>query len=121
MHITYTEMKEDWEGKKDRKKIPFVKLPFYCCGLSLTPFENAVCTVEGNVFDIVYIMPFIKKFHRCPITGRQIKPSELIKMHWTKNEKGEYEDPISYKVFTENTHIVCIKTSGYVYAFETIQ
>lgn len=41
-------------------------------------------------------------------------------MHWTKNEKGEYEDPISYKVFTENTHIVCIKTSGHVYAYETI-
>ena len=42
-------------------------------------------------------------------------------MHWTKNEKDEYQDPISYKVFTENTHIVCIKPSGYVYAYETIQ
>ena len=101
--------------------MPFVKLPFYCCGLSLSPFENAVCTAEGNVFDIIYIMPFIKKFQRCPVTGRALKPSELIKMHWTMNEKGEYEDPISYKVFTENTHIVCIRTSGYVYAFDTIQ
>jgi peptidyl-prolyl cis-trans isomerase-like protein 2 len=44
MHITYTEMKEDWEGKKDKKKIPFVKLPYYCCALSLLPFEDPVCT-----------------------------------------------------------------------------
>jgi hypothetical protein len=42
-------------------------------------------------------------------------------MHWTNNEKGEFEDPISYKVFTENTHIVCVRSSGYVYAYETIQ
>ncbi len=66
-------MKEDWEGKKDKKKIPFVKLPFNCCALSLLPFEDPVCTNEGNVFDIYHIIPFIKKYHRCPITGHALK------------------------------------------------
>jgi peptidyl-prolyl cis-trans isomerase-like 2 len=73
------------------------------------------------VFDIYYIMPFIKKYHRCPITGETLKGSDLIKMNWSKNEKDEFQDPISYKVFTEYTHIVCIRTSGNVYAFDTIQ
>jgi peptidyl-prolyl cis-trans isomerase-like protein 2 len=121
MHITYTELKEDWGGKKDVKRIPFAKLPFYCCALSLSPFQTPVCTPDGHVYDLVYIMPFLRKFQRCPVTGRPMKPGDLIRMNWTRNEKGEYEDPISYKVFTENTHIVCIKTSGYVYAHETVQ
>lgn len=73
------------------------------------------------MFDIYHIIPFIKKYHRCPITGETLKPTDLIKMNWSKNEKGEYQDPISYKVFTEYTHIVCIKPSGNVYAFDTVQ
>ncbi len=46
-------------------------------------------------------------------------------MNWTRSENRnnpiEYQDPISYKIFTEYTHIVCIKTSGYVYAYDTVQ
>lgn len=100
--------------------MPFAKLPYYCCSLSLSPFENAMCTVDGDVFEMLYIIPFIKKYQKNPVTGKALKASELVKMHWSKNEKGEYQDPISYKVFTDSTHIVCIRTSGYVYAYDTI-
>ena len=67
------------------------------------------------------IIPFLKKYGKSPVTGEPLKVSELIKMNWTKNEKGDYEDPISYKVFTEYTKIVCIRTSGNVYAYDTIE
>ena len=33
----------------------------------------------------------------------------------------EYIDPISFKPFTEFTHIVAIKTTGNVYSYETIE
>jgi peptidyl-prolyl cis-trans isomerase-like protein 2 len=69
---------------------------------------------------MLFIIPFIKKYQKNPVTGQPLKGSELVKMHWSKNEKGEYQDPISYKVFTDFTHIVCIRTSGYVYAYDTI-
>lgn len=79
-------------------------MPFYCCALSLAPFEDPVCTPEGHVFDILYIMPFIKKYQRNPVTGKPLKASELIKMYWTKSDNpntvNEYQDPISYKIFT---------------------
>lgn len=120
MFITYTELKEEWDGKKAHKKLPFAKLPYYCCSLSLSPFENPVCTTDGDVFEMLYVVPFIRKFQKNPVTGKPLKTSELIKMHWSKNEKGEYQDPISYKVFTDYTHIVCIRTSGNVYAYDTI-
>lgn len=38
-----------------------------------------------------------------------------------KNESGEFCDPVTYKVFTDNTHIVALKTSGNVYAWDTIE
>jgi len=38
-----------------------------------------------------------------------------------KNEDGEYCDPVTFKVFTDNTHIVAIRTSGNVFAWDTIE
>ena len=37
MHMTYTEVREGM-ASKNKKKIPFEQLPFYCCSLSLAPF-----------------------------------------------------------------------------------
>jgi hypothetical protein len=31
-------------------------------------------------------MPFIKKYQRNPVTGKPLKPSDLIKMLWTRSE-----------------------------------
>ncbi|KAF3930710.1 Phosphatase [Dactylella cylindrospora] len=42
-------------------------------------------------------------------------------MNMTKNEDGEYCDPVTFKVFTDNTHIVVIKTSGNVFAYDTVE
>ena len=52
MFVTYSEMKNEWCGKKDVQAVPVAKLPFNCCGLSLMPFEDPVCTSDGTVFDV---------------------------------------------------------------------
>jgi hypothetical protein len=44
-------------------------LSFDCCAMSLAPFETPVCTKEGVVFDILNVMPYVKKHKRNPITG----------------------------------------------------
>lgn len=38
-----------------------------------------------------------------------------------KNDEGEYCDPVTFKVFTDNTHVVAIKTSGNVFAWDTVE
>ena len=53
LYITYNEQKHEWSGKKDTIKVPMSKLPFFCCSLSLLPFENPVCTPDGIIFDIM--------------------------------------------------------------------
>jgi peptidyl-prolyl cis-trans isomerase-like protein 2 len=59
--------------------VPIAKLPFSCCALSLLPFENPVCTIEGDVFDVMIIVldceyhPFFKKIQEKPRDWKRIK------------------------------------------------
>lgn len=42
-------------------------------------------------------------------------------MNFAKNESDEYVDPVTYKVFTNNTHIVALKNTGNVFAWDTVE
>lgn len=53
--------------------------------------------------------------------GSPLKSSELIKLHFAKNEDGEYVDPVTYKVFTDNTHIVALRNTGNVFVYDTVE
>lgn len=55
------------------------------------------------------------------MNGESLKSSELIKLNFSKNEEGEYVDPVTYKVFTDNTHLVAIKNSGNVFSYDTVE
>lgn len=63
----------------------------------------------------------MKKHGTNPVTGRSLKSSELIKLQFAKNDEGEMVDPVTFKVFTDNTHIVALGNTGNVYAYETIE
>ena len=41
-YLTTTEWASEWGGYKDRSQKPFRQLPFYCCAISFTPFEDPV-------------------------------------------------------------------------------
>jgi len=45
----------------------------------------------------------------------------LIKLNFVKNDEGEYVDPVTYKVFTDNTHIVALKNTANVFAYDTVE
>lgn len=38
--------------------------------LSLQPFEHPVCTPEGAIFDLLNIIPYLKKFGHNPVSGQ---------------------------------------------------
>eukprot|EP00884_Botryococcus_braunii_P021935 jgi/Botrbrau1/8425/Bobra.0237s0045.1 len=120
-YITATEWKNEWGGAKDRTRLAYSRLPFHCCGISFTPFEDSVCTEEGTVFEVTNIVPYIQRHHRHPVTGEPLELKSLIRLHWAKNSDGEYHCPILNKVFTEHTHIVAIKTTGNVYSWEAVE
>ena len=122
MYMTATEWKEDFGGmKKKALHSSFKKLPFNCCSLSFTPFKIPVCTGKGNVFDLLNILPWIKKHKTNPLTGETLVPGDLVRLKFAKNEQGSYHCPITFKTFTDNSHIVAIKNTGNVYDYATLE
>lgn len=47
-YMTASEHKE-FAGFKDKSRAPFQRLPFHCCALTFTPFEDPVCTGGGGL------------------------------------------------------------------------
>jgi len=122
MFITRTEWATEWGGAKQKEvAAPFKRLPFYCCALTFLPFEDPVCTVDGSVFDLMSIIPYLKKFGKHPVSGAPLKQEDLIPLTFHKNSDGEFQCPVLNKVFTEFTHIVAVKTTGNVFCYEAVQ
>ncbi|KAL2091882.1 hypothetical protein ACEWY4_011680 [Coilia grayii] len=122
MYITCSEYTNFYGGK--RAEIPqgnFRRLPFDHCSLSLQPFEYPMCTTEGVVFDLMSIVPWIKKYGTNPITGEKLEAKALIKLNFSKNNEGKYHCPVLYTVFTNNSHIIANKVTGNVYSNEAVE
>jgi len=122
MYITHKEWVTDWGGKAEEREKKFFKtLQFYCCNLSFQPWIDPVCTTDGTIFDLVNIIPWLKKHKIDPVTGKPLKALDLVKLNFFKNPDGQFHCPITYKVFTDFTHIVAVKPTGNVYAFDAIK
>ncbi|KFG33444.1 peptidyl-prolyl cis-trans isomerase, cyclophilin-type domain-containing protein, partial [Toxoplasma gondii GAB2-2007-GAL-DOM2] len=121
LYLVQSEYAADWGGYKTKAlQLPYKALPFYCCGLSLRPFEDAVCTAEGVVFDPANILPYIKRYRRNPVNGKPLSAGDLVPLKFHKNEQGQFHCPVTYKVFNQHTHIVANRKSGHVYSYEAI-
>ncbi|KAF2851796.1 peptidyl-prolyl cis-trans isomeras-like protein-like 2 [Plenodomus tracheiphilus IPT5] len=100
----------------------FKRLPFNYCAVSLQPFTDPVCTSSGTIFDLTQILTWLSKHPDTnPVDGTPLKRADLVTLNFTKNEDGEYVDPVTYKVFTDNTHIIALRKSGNVFAWDTVE
>ncbi|KZS93105.1 cyclophilin-like protein [Sistotremastrum niveocremeum HHB9708] len=105
---------------------PGARTPFDCCALSFQPFTHPVCARNddgsGTVFDLVNIVPWLKQHDNThPITGQSLTPSDLITLHYARKPSGEIHDPISFKPFSEHSHIVAIATTGNVFLADSVK
>lgn len=124
---------------------PGARTPFDSCALSFQPFNHPVCAKNsdgtGNVFDLVNIIPWLKCVlqHRAsylgpdlsslyrqhdntnPVTNEPLAPSDLITLHYHRKVSGEIHDPISFKPFSEHSHIVAIASTGNVFLAESVK
>ena len=88
MYMTAKEWSEEWGGHKKAVIASLSRLPFSCCALSLSPFEDPVCTADGTCFEITGIVPYIKEHGKNPTTGGPLSIKELIKLNFHKNPEG---------------------------------
>lgn len=125
-------------------------LPFACCALTLTPFENPVCTIMDDdshhqpkyavVFDNAALMEYVLKHQRDPVTGKALKSSQIIRLHMDQDTEGRWQCPILTKPFADHSKIVAVlvdnnnnkskstknlapslPTEAYVYSYEAYQ
>ncbi|KAL6310037.1 cyclophilin-like protein [Sparassis latifolia] len=111
---------------KNQGPPPSASTPFDCCALSLQPFTHPVCARNsdgtGFVFDLVNIIPWLKQHKNTnPITKEPLVPEDLITLHYAHKPTGEIHDPISFKPFSEHSHIVAIASTGNVFLAESIK
>ncbi|TPP62281.1 Peptidyl prolyl cis trans isomerase 2 [Fasciola gigantica] len=122
LYVTCTEWSTLYGGKRATESIRrFKRLPFHCCSITFQPFKNPYCTKEGIIFDLENILPFVRKFGVNPVTGKKMRAGELIKLVFHRNSDGKFHCPVTFKVFNENTHIVAIRVTGNVYAYEAVE
>jgi len=117
-------------ARAQRRGANFKKLPFTHCAASLQPFKNPVCTPDGTIFDVEVIGAWLEKHSTNPVNGEPLAAKDLIKLNFARNgdtegddSKGDLIDPVTFKVFTDNTHIVAIRHGTYanVFAWETVE
>ncbi|CAG9862117.1 unnamed protein product [Phyllotreta striolata] len=124
MYITYTEWSTLYGGKKmghGPKDENFRRLPFDHCCLSLQPYEIPYSDLDGNIFDLPALIPYLKKFKTNPVTGKPLDFKSLIQLKFTRKSEGEFECPVLFKPFTNSSHIVAIATSGNVFLMEAVE
>ncbi|RYP03866.1 hypothetical protein DL764_004845 [Monosporascus ibericus] len=115
----------------------FRRLPFNFCAASLQPFKSPVCTPDGMIFDIEVISKWLENHKTNPVNGQPLSAKDLVKLNFARNAdvdgkgvdgaesdgKGDLIDPVTFKVFTDNTHIVAIRHGPYanVFAYDTVE
>ena len=97
------------------------ELPFNCCCISFQPVKEGVMTSDGYLFEKKNIYKYIKENHMNPCTGKKLMLKDLFPVHFFKNAEGELHCPVTYKVFTPNSKIAVIRTSGNVYLYDCIK
>lgn len=63
-----------------------------------------MCTKEGVIFDILNIMPYVRKHKKNPVTGEALAPKDLVRLNISKNGDGKWHCPVTFKV--NNTYIL---------------
>jgi peptidyl-prolyl cis-trans isomerase-like protein 2 len=73
------------------------------------------------VFDYANILEHLSKSKTNPADGTPMSSRDLVKLKFHKNSAGKYFCPITYKEFTQHSHIVAVSTSGNVYSYTAVK
>ena len=120
-YVRQHEWKEMYGGFKKGSQKRVKALPFRKCALSGQDWDTPVCTEDGFVFELLNVVPFVQQQHVHPITGKPLEVKDLVRLRAVRNTDGDLCCPSTGKVFNDNTHIVAIRTTGNVFAYEAVE
>jgi peptidyl-prolyl cis-trans isomerase-like protein 2 len=75
----------------------------------------------GVIFEYENILEYVQKHKSDPVTGDSVSGRDIIQLHMQKNSDGEWECPITNRVFNGSAHIIAIRTTGNVFSYNAIE
>ena len=127
LYLTTTEWSQLYGGRRATADLErellrhFKRLPFGHCCLSLSPFRDPYCNRAGYVFDICALVPFVRRHKVDPVTGEPAELKDYIKLNFSRDSDNQLQCPVLFKVLTENSHVVAIRTTGNVFSYEAVE
>ncbi|MEN2500911.1 MAG: RING-type E3 ubiquitin-protein ligase ppil2, partial [Marteilia pararefringens] len=61
-------------------------IPFTHCCISFQEARNPYADAQGHIYDLVNVLPFLRKFKSNPVTGEPMTTKDLFKVNIHKNE-----------------------------------
>ena len=124
LYYTQEEMRLKYYQTK-KKENNYYFLPFNYCCVSLRPLntcKNICCDREGNLYNKFYLLEYITKFHKNPVTGKKkISLKDIITLNISKDKNGDFICPITLKILNNSIKIIAIPETGNVYSNEAYQ
>ena len=146
LFITATEWRNEHGGKKRKQRTEHQPIDFDKCALSMSSFKIPCCLEEGVIFEYAVLKEFLEKYKANPVSGAESKSEDILRLNMvmvlcfypdatfayfvdhriylhtqTKNQDGLWHCPVTCKVFTNNSHVVAIKTTGNVFSYQAVQ
>ena len=118
------------------RRAALVSLPYTHCALTCEPWQDPVCTPDGDVVDVIAAVPAIRASGgRNPLTGEALALKDLVRLHYhrvggggggggggsSSSSIGSFGCPVTGKAFTSSSHIVAIRTTGNVFSYEAVE
>jgi hypothetical protein len=103
-----------------KKENTYYFLPFNYCCVSLRPLntcKNICCDRDGNIYNKYYLLEYMTKYHRNPVSGRKpFSIKELVNLNIAKDKNGDFICPVTLKALNSSLKIVAIPETGNVYS-----
>ena len=124
LYYTQEEMRIKYFKNKKKENNNYF-LPFNYCCVSLRPLntcKNICCDKDGNLYNKFYLLEYVTKFHRNPVTGqKKVSLKDIISLNISQDKSGNFICPITLKVLNNAIKIIAIPETGNVYSYMAYQ
>ena len=119
LYYTQEEMRLKY-FKNKKKENTYYFLPFNYCCISLKPLntcKNICCDREGNLYNKFYLLEYVTKFHKNPISGKKhISLKDIITLNIAQDKNGNFICPVTLKILNNSLKIIAIPETGNVFS-----
>lgn len=97
-------------------------IPYNYCSLSLQPLnfcKNICCDRQGNLYNKFYLLEYVTKYHKNPITGEpHMTIKDIIDIKFSVDKNNEFQCPVTYKLLNNSIKTMAIPETGNVFSYE---